>query len=365
MQRFDEDGAALGDAEKISQTVPRQSGSSDYDSFQDYNPVVTGLEGGGYVVVWESNQEIYNGTTFVSSERLIQAQRFDVEGKKAGDVIDLGTVAQDRNGRDQSTESQPKVAALEGGGFAVTWQNNTNFYNSSGSYIGNEQNVFVAAIQPIGNGTLADGVVVDVADKIDDIDLAGGDSLTVFVDAVGSNGSTATVTGTEITISPNLAHYAPLAKGETAEETFTYTVTDASGAQATATLTFTARGENDAPVVESVTYSAPDGGTIAFSDVDNGDTHTVAATDAAITGDASALAGIDVFDFISFDAVDQAGDTVDWTINVPSAAQSAVAAALADGETLTIDYTVGVSDAEEDVAQATVSITLDGDGFLI
>ena len=154
-------------------------------------------------------------------------------------------------------------------------------------------------------------------------------------------------------------------KGETAEETFTYTVTDASGAQASATLTFTARGENDAPVVDSVTYSALDSGTIAFSDVDNGDTHTVAATDATITGDASALAGIDVFDFIAFDAVDQAGDTVDWTINVPSAAQSAVAAALADGETLTTDYTVGVSDEEEDLAQTTVSITLDGDGFLI
>ncbi|MGR3812554.1 MAG: tandem-95 repeat protein [Cognatishimia activa] len=365
VQRFDEDGAALGSAEKVSQTVPRQSGSSDYDSFQDYRPVVTGLEGGGYVVVWESNQETFNGTTFVSSERLIQAQRFDVEGKKAGELIDLGRVSRDGNGYDRAYDSAPKVSALEGGGFAVTWQNSTDLYNSNGTYAGNERDVYVAAIQPIGNGSLADGVVVDVADKIGDIDLPGGDTLTVTVDAVGSNGSTATVNGTEITISPNLSLYAPLAKGETAEETFTYTVTDASGAQASATLTFTARGENDAPVVESVTYSALDSGTIAFSDVDNGDTHTVAATDATITGDASALAGIDVFDFIAFDAVDQAGDTVDWTINVPSAAQSAVAAALADGETLTIDYTVGVSDEEEDLAQTTVSITLDGDGFLI
>ncbi|MEJ5218337.1 tandem-95 repeat protein [Cognatishimia sp. D5M38] len=365
VQRFDADGAQVGASEKLSQTVYRTSGSSEYDEFRDYNPVVTNLEGGGYVVVWQSNQRTYSGSTFVSSEQLIQAQLFNAEGERVGDVIDFGTVDQDSSGNDRSSESSPEVAALSGGGFAITWYNNTQNYSSSGSYLGNSTDVMVGAVQPIGNGTLADGVVVDVADKIDDVDLPGGDTLTVTVDAVGSNGSTATVNGTEITISPNLTLYAPLAKGETAEETFTYTVTDASGAQASATLTFTARGENDAPVVESVTYSALDSGTIAFSDVDNGDTHTVAATDATITGDASALAGIDVFDFISFDAVDQAGDTVDWTINVPSAAQSAVAAALADGETLTIDYTVGVSDEEEDLAQTTVSITLDGDGFLI
>ncbi|WP_339765783.1 VCBS domain-containing protein, partial [uncultured Hoeflea sp.] len=123
-------------------------------------------------------------------------------------------------------------------------------YNSSGSYTGNSQDVMVSATHPLGNGTLADGVVIDVADRIDDPDLPGGDTLTVTVDAVGSNGSTATVNGTEITIQPNAAYYAPLAEGETEEETFTYTVTDAAGLQSTATLTFTAHGENEAPVID-------------------------------------------------------------------------------------------------------------------
>jgi hypothetical protein len=327
--------------------------------------VVTNLEGGGYVVVWQSNQQTYNGSTFVSSEQLIQAQMFDAQGEKIGDVIDFGSVAQDTNGYDRSSDTLPEVAALSGGGFAVTWYNNTQNYSSTGTYLGNSVDVMVGAIQPIGNGSLANGVVVDVADKIDDIDLAGGDSLTVSVDAVGSNGSTASVLGTEITISPNLGAYAQLAVGDTATETFTYTVTDASGAQASATLTFTARGENDAPVVDSVTYDAPGAGTIAFSDVDNGDTHTVSAIDATITGDASALNGADVFDFISFDAVDQTNDSVDWTVSLTAAAQADVAAALADGETLTIDYTVAIADEEDDTAQTTVSITLDGDGFLI
>ena len=184
-------------------------------------------------------------------------------------------------------------------------------------------------------------------------------------DAVGSNGSTASVIGTEITVQPNLAHYASLANGETEDETFTYTVTDGSGQQASATLTFTARGENDAPVVVGVTYDALGEGVVSFSDVDNGDSHTVEVTDVAVTGDISALNGADVFDFISLDNLDQAGDTVDWDFQLTASAQADVAAALADNETLTLDYTVTVTDAEEDTATTTVSITLDGDGFLI
>ncbi|MHA7772358.1 VCBS domain-containing protein [Roseibium sp. M-1] len=251
LQRFDADGVALAPVQKVSQTVPYQNGSNpDFDGYYDYNPEITDLLGGGFVVTWYSEQRDYDGSTFLGSRYSVLAQRFDEDGLAAGDLIELGTVEQDVSGTDRSQDQFPRVTALTDGGFAITWKNTTSNYDASGTYLGNTNDVLVSATHPIGNGTLAEGVVVDVADLIGDPDLPGGDTLTVRVDAVGSNGSTATVNGTEITIQPNLDHYRPLADGETETETFIYTVTDAAGLETTATLTFTAHGENDAPVIE-------------------------------------------------------------------------------------------------------------------
>lgn len=87
----------------------------------------------------------------------------------------------------------------------------------------------VGVVQLIGNGMLVDGVVVDVVDKIDDVDLLGGDILMVIVDVVGFNGFMVIVNGIEIIIFLNLLFYVLLVKGEMVEEIFIYIVIDVLG----------------------------------------------------------------------------------------------------------------------------------------
>ena len=77
-----------------------------------------------------------------------------------------------------------------------------------------------------------------------------------------------------------------LAQGETATDTFTYTVTDNHGASSTKTATVTIHGENDGPTLQAAVGSEPVFGndslslsaTMAFSDIDLSDTHSVTFT---------------------------------------------------------------------------------------
>ncbi|MGA7750981.1 MAG: putative Ig domain-containing protein, partial [Gallionella sp.] len=80
--------------------------------------------------------------------------------------------------------------------------------------------------------------------------------------------------------------YQSLGAGQTATDTFSYTIADAAGATSTATVTMTITGTNDAPAVANVistqntaqgqafSFTVPVG---TFSDVDNGDTLTLSA----------------------------------------------------------------------------------------
>jgi len=77
-----------------------------------------------------------------------------------------------------------------------------------------------------------------------------------------------------------------LSQGDTATDTFTYTVTDSYGASSTKTATVTVHGENDPPTLQAPVGSEPVFGndslalsaTMAFSDIDLSDTHTVTFT---------------------------------------------------------------------------------------
>lgn len=75
------------------------------DNDQLYSRVI-GLEGGGYVVVWQSHLAI--NTPFT-----IEAQIFDPAGNAVGGQFTVST--------DPGTNLLPDVAAVAGGGFAVTW----------------------------------------------------------------------------------------------------------------------------------------------------------------------------------------------------------------------------------------------------
>ena len=87
--------------------------------------------------------------------------------------------------------------------------------------------------------------------------------------------------------------YEYLAAGETATETFTYTLSDGNGETDTATVTFTIDGRNDAPVAVNDTASVDQNGSvaIAFLDLLSNDTDVDATDTFWISGSTQATNG--------------------------------------------------------------------------
>ncbi|RNL63791.1 tandem-95 repeat protein, partial [Nocardioides marmoriginsengisoli] len=142
------------------------------------------------------------------------------------------------------------------------------------------------------------GVSVNVL--ADDLDV---DGDTLSVTAVDTTGTTGIVTnnGTDVTYSPNGA-FESLAAGETATDTFDYTVSDGHGGTDTATVTMTITGSNDAPVIAGL-----EGGALAY-------TENAAATPITATG---TVADVDSADFstgtltVNYSAGGQAEDRLE------------------------------------------------------
>ncbi|WP_374246395.1 hypothetical protein, partial [Zoogloea sp.] len=109
-QRFDASGGRVGAEFQVnSATVSNQ-----------YDPHVSVLAGGGFVVVW-SDDGSRDGSGIG-----IYAQRFDASGAKVGGEFLV-------NESTYGSQYQPAVAALENGGFVVTWYND-NVGAAGGSY---------------------------------------------------------------------------------------------------------------------------------------------------------------------------------------------------------------------------------------
>ncbi|HNM75094.1 MAG TPA: PKD domain-containing protein, partial [Accumulibacter sp.] len=96
-QRFDASGATLGGRFQINA----------YTNSTQEHPSVAALKGGGFIVVWESEGQDLSGTG-------IYAQRYDAAGVKVGAEFRVNTTI-------NSTQNDPRVAALENGGWVVTW----------------------------------------------------------------------------------------------------------------------------------------------------------------------------------------------------------------------------------------------------
>jgi len=131
------------------------------------------------------------------------------------------------------------------------------------------------------------------------------DTHTFSIDTTGTEGSVTNNNDGTFSYDPN-GQFDFLALGQTATDTFTYTVVDNHGASSTATATVTVIGQNDAPVIQSggggdeATYWVRVHNTaittVHATDVDNGDVVTysiVGGQDAAnftIDSDTGALA---------------------------------------------------------------------------
>ncbi len=205
-------------------------------------------------------------------------------------------------------------------------------------------------------------VIVDVLANDEDTDLS--DVVSVeSVDATSSNGATLTL-NPDGTVTYNAASsdtLNALGDGESATDTFQYTVTDSQGGSATGTVTVTVTGVNDDPTANSDTVTLE---TAQATDID------VLAND--IDPDTN-----DTLTIESFDATSQGGAAVilntDGTLHYdPTALQSLVGETeitdsftytLTDGHTgVAVTGTVTVSIGELDTS-GTTYIVLNGDSI--
>lgn len=183
-----------------------------------------------------------------------------------------------------------------------------------------------------------------------------------------------------------------LAQGETLQDVFQYVISDGTGGVATATLTITITGTNDAPLLDFDTDSphamseAPDqtgepgvvgiSDTLAYSDPDTSDTHTVNAalsqamlpvwTNGTIPVETLAALETAMGAVLTPDGLGGglgrlgrlmgAGGELEWTFEVPDHLLDF----LAEGETLTVTYDVTVTDPYGQTATSEVTVVVTG-----
>ncbi len=184
-----------------------------------------------------------------------------------------------------------------------------------------------------------DGPETSIFANFTDVDAS--DSHTFSVDTTGTQG-TVTDNGDGTFGYDPAAAFESLAAGETATDSFTYTVDDGNGGTATETVTITINGSNDGPVAAAVVDSASEDGpgiTIAanFTDVDASDSHTFSVDTTGTLGSVT--------------------DNGDGTFGYdPAGAFESLAA----GETATDSFTYTVDDGNGGTATETVTITING-----
>jgi hypothetical protein len=105
-RRFSSSGTALGSEFQVNS----------YTTYQQWNADVAVLDGGGFVIVWESPQDGYFGGYG------IRAQRFDVDGAPLAQEFRVNSIT-------AGHQTGPQLAAFDGG-FVVIW----NGYDGGGGY---------------------------------------------------------------------------------------------------------------------------------------------------------------------------------------------------------------------------------------
>ncbi|PWF93920.1 hypothetical protein DD549_01105 [Shewanella algae] len=156
-----------------------------------------------------------------------------------------------------------------------------------------------------------------------------------------------------------------LLEGEIRTETFSVTVTDEFGASAEQLVTITIIGTNDAPIlsadssgsltddVDVINGMLSDSGSLSFTDVDINDSHSVSSSyngDASWSGGALAQATQDAL------AAGFSADNSGWSYDIANS----LVQFLAVGETITLSFTLTVTDAFGASDSQPVTLTITG-----
>jgi VCBS repeat-containing protein len=189
-----------------------------------------------------------------------------------------------------------------------------------------------------------------------DTDVDTGDTK-VLVSVQGASHGTVSLSGETVTFTPELNY--------NGAASFNYTIQDLAGAQSTATASFMIRPVNDAPIVATTdvngavteltttpgTATLTDSGTIAFTDVDLTDIHSVSA----VTPVAGALGTLTAS--VSTDSTGSGtGGVVTWNYSVADSAVEYLAA----GQTKLETFSFNVLDGQGGSVARTVSVTITG-----
>ena len=180
-----------------------------------------------------------------------------------------------------------------------------------------------------------------------DTDPDASDVLTVqSVDTTGTLGTVTMNADGSFSYDPN-GQFESLAVGETALDTFSYTVTDSNGGTDTATVTLTITGVNDAPTAVADGY---------------GTDEATAINVAAGTGLVSNDTDPDTSDVLTVQSIDTTGTLGTVTVNPDGSFSydpNGQFESLADGETSldTFSYTVTDSNGGTDTGTVTITIT--------
>ena len=141
-------------------------------------------------------------------------------------------------------------------------------------YLNGQNNAVLAGADAFTAGE-NEVLVVDAADLLANDREFDGDTMTVTaVGATATAGTSVSLSGTQVSYDPGTAFDA-LAAGETATDSFTYTVDDGEGGSDTATVTVTITGANDAPVIAALSAVTIDENTtdvpaaISATDIDS------------------------------------------------------------------------------------------------
>ncbi|MGY3354798.1 VCBS repeat-containing protein [Bradyrhizobium sp. GM0.4] len=281
-QRFDANGAAVGTEFQINT----------YTSNDQNNASVVGLSTGGFVVAWESTGQDGSGGG-------IYGQIYDGSGSRLGGEFSINTYTSNGQG-------SPKVTAFADGNFVVVWRSAGQdgsgdgvygqLFSTTGQKIGEEflinaavegdqtdpvitvvgPNDFEVAwtsggdifarhfsLSTSNHAPVASDFSTSVNENAASVLLKGvyadSDAADTFTFSTNTTGTIGTVINNNdgtFTYDPN-GRFDSLGLGETAIDTFTYTVTDNHGASSnTATATITIHGVNDTPITPLFTTGA-------------------------------------------------------------------------------------------------------------
>lgn len=118
-QIYDEDGNAVGSEFQVNAT----------EDEGQYNPDVTGLVGGGFVITWYNDEPDDDSSADGDGDgRYITAQIFDGSGNAVGDEILVNTSS-------DGDQTSPSITALDDGGFIITWTTDDASTDSSGAAV--------------------------------------------------------------------------------------------------------------------------------------------------------------------------------------------------------------------------------------